>query len=582
MGVRGVGVCRVLRFAAPARPSRASPALGAIFFEVGPSGLKQRWGVLPTSVQAHKSGPGQRAVAGLVVAVVYPYLLPRPIEGEEAAYAPRTEAGAAAWHRGARRRHPAVRSACWPSSSSSSVLPLPLVCSLSSPSCSTSTSTDLHLGLDLATESNPSPASVIVAAADAEEDVGLLPNPRLVRLPTELLQKVFKNLGDRRIRGHRCSDLRSAALVCRAWEPVASERMLTYVELNCSMVDMVKSFEDCNRAGATRNRIATVREIRIVNWQGRAYSGFTSFLPQLRGLRVFFCSLSGGNKHAGPPAAVVATLFSSCPLLEALDMAAPTPQGLDPEADGGLSGDDIAAVPCGVGRLKSLRLFVAPAGGHYSPAALELQNLPIRSVGAPVEELQLTVADGPGWRSPRVPLFPAEALRNLKVVEVVGNSNIIRPLIETRPPLHRVAVGYELCKAPRRMTALLRACPSIVDLDRVYSASCAPGTALRLLGLRDNSFADGALLACIDVLAETSPRLEILRLHITSPKYRVTLILLLEDVAFLADLKRGYPNLRYVGLGADYLDRRRVPAEAVQFIADVKVDILKSLFELEE
>ncbi|RKO87003.1 hypothetical protein BDK51DRAFT_38345 [Blyttiomyces helicus] len=193
-----------------------------------------------------------------------------------------------------------------------------------------------------------------------------------------------------------------------------------------------------------------------------------------------------------------------------------------------------------------------------------------------------------------VPHLEANTLPHLKVAEVHGicySRFLLRSLTANRPPLRRLALGHELGKSLRNFATLLRACPSITHLDlssareisdatlavlkdhpprttlRLHAHLFDPsgrrlrqatfttnglqrllkvrGSNLKLLDIADNLLINYDLLACIACLSRTSPLLEILHLGYRERGRAMSVA----DVAFISDLKRGYPKLRNVGLG---------------------------------
>ncbi|RKO89476.1 hypothetical protein BDK51DRAFT_37417 [Blyttiomyces helicus] len=537
--------------------------------------------------------------------------------------------------------------------------------------------------------STPSPAADIAAEADAEEVGGGFsipprrrPSPRL---PTELLRQVFKGLPDSRAVTDGCCDLRSAALVCRSWNPAASERLWTHVVLTSPLkVRLFTRSISGGTSAATHAATARTLDLNINDWD--AVENFAGFVHLLKGLRVFaaFCRPVDSTKaierpRFGLPIAVVAALLSSCPTLEVLYIPTATllPSGWESDAkgcvDGGMNVDvdvdvddesdvdddldvndndgdsdsdgdgdidvdvdvdfdvdfnvdvdgdgeedvatalslgfDLAAVVRGVGRLKGLRI----QGGTCSSKDRWFRNLLLRSVGPPLVELGLSsnVAE----KVLTVPDSQADALPNLEVVEAEGHVTSLVPwLIKLRPPLRRLVLSNELCESQIQLAPLLRACPSISDLDlsTAYDITDAtlellhdhpPLTALTLeitrvgahgqrragftsngfqrflrvrgshltfLNIADNSFTNAELLACVACIGQTSSMLKILILQ--TPDLRRS-HLGLDEVAFLADLKQGCPILRYVELAISYYDDSHVTEEARRFLADIMLDI---------
>ncbi|RKO89927.1 hypothetical protein BDK51DRAFT_40915 [Blyttiomyces helicus] len=218
----------------------------------------------------------------------------------------------------------------------------------------------------------------------------------------------------------------------------------------------------------------------------------------------------------------------------------------------------------------------------------------------------------------------SDSLPNLKVVEVSGHSEFLLPsIIKIRPPLRRLALGKEICDPRGHLAALLQAYPSITDLDlssarEITDATLAllhehpPLTALRLRGdyhrprqtgitsdglsnrlkrflrvrgaslqlldIADNAFTTHVdlladLLGCVTRIGQTSPLLEHLRLRTVDDEYYGHYVPL-TDIAFLEDLKRACPNLRYVGLGFCSVMRRQTMSEEVlQFLATLMLDV---------
>ncbi|RKO87002.1 hypothetical protein BDK51DRAFT_38344 [Blyttiomyces helicus] len=200
----------------------------------------------------------------------------------------------------------------------------------------------------------------------------------------------------------------------------------------------------------------------------------------------------------------------------------------------------------------------------------QFRDLLLRSLGTPLVDMGLNVENA--RYAVAVPHFEANTLPNLKVVDVngFGCSRFLLPSpLANRPPLRRVALGRELCESPRHLATLLRACPSITDLD----ISSARELSRAFLNIADNSITDDALLGCLACIARTSPLLEILRLGDRGTLHSPSL----DDLAFIADLKRGCPRLRHVGLGVSpYCSK--VAEHVLKFVQDLEVDIYAASF----
>ncbi|RKO87202.1 hypothetical protein BDK51DRAFT_37407 [Blyttiomyces helicus] len=382
-------------------------------------------------------------------------------------------------------------------------------------------------------------------AADGEANELFLPAPvkPRPRLPYEILRQIFHDFPDSNAEGG-CTDLRSASLVCREWEPAASARVWTHVVLNSSTA--LRKFMNCSRASEKRaDRAPLVRtlDLYIEDWMN-APDDFTLFVPRLRGLRALLVydnySRTGGYTLRGPSISTIVAFLASCPHLVELEIPPPTSgyaeedlrrsdkigQARDSEWQAyrnglreadyeayrlqRLSGSPnlsktseedydegpVLAARCGfnlatvtesIGRLNILRI----AGLWHSMDfdARLFANLLVRSVGAPLVELCLDTDVWQGRQSAGPHLGPG-ALPKLDILMISGPYyNLFASLISARPPLRCLTLCDKKisCRTlrdelddPECLVPLLRACPTITHLE-IYSHNGISYTALSLL-----------------------------------------------------------------------------------------------------
>ncbi|RKO89926.1 hypothetical protein BDK51DRAFT_40914 [Blyttiomyces helicus] len=440
---------------------------------------------------------------------------------------------------------------------------------------------------------------LIIAAADAEEGSRSnaprsLPNPRRLRLPTELLRQVFQALPDSRDRRSLCSDLRSTAVVCREWNPVASERLWTHVVV--SSPHMVRSFTNTiGKGGASATKLATtVRTLKQEFFDWEAMDDFAGVVHRLEGLRLFATYWRVVDfpyprqlTLFGPPISVVVTaLLLSCPRLEVLSIPAPslTPGswGSDSDSDSDLDtereSDSDSDSNGDVDEdedwdLTGLRV----AGRRCSAGELWFQNLLLRSVG-PLVELGLE-SDDPEHPL-AVPDTEAITLPNLEIVEAKGCVTSLFPsLINIQHPLRRLVLAADSMLLLRLGFGTSDCGPMrqpIFTSNGLQHFLRVRGSNLTLLNIADNMFAVKDLLGCVTCIGQTAPLLETLILQTPRSGWHGDSFGL-EKVAFLRDLKRGCPNLRHVELPVSYYrdSASHVSEEVLQLLADLKVDIYR-------
>ncbi|RKO85000.1 hypothetical protein BDK51DRAFT_37893 [Blyttiomyces helicus] len=381
--------------------------------------------------------------------------------------------------------------------------------------------------------------------------------------------------------GARGAGVRSAGLVCRHWEPVASERIWTHVVIRSSCALRKFTRYSVIRPSPTRaERPALVRilELKIEDWQP-VHVQFARFVPRLVGLRALIVAptrptltfnpnsegLTESNEPLRVTTDVIVQFLVSCPNLVVLVTEAPavTPKISDVGAEG--RGDEDGfnrdAVRSGIGRLKCLRLSEDSDEYFGSPADGSFYKLLIQSDEAPPLELNVTGRSDCGIGS----LSLGPPLPNLEVFKSwEGDIDFVIAL---------------LLGPPSQPSRLLRACPSIDQLQLYdYDFDCILATLqdhplLTVLSLQTNSdmrvpseplqrflhshgqnlkildisyefSTTDSLLACI---ADTAPRLE--RLCLTEHpgmSFTRTKSIKLSDMAFIANLKIGCPNLRQV------------------------------------
>ncbi|RKO85226.1 hypothetical protein BDK51DRAFT_44566 [Blyttiomyces helicus] len=329
---------------------------------------------------------------------------------------------------------------------------------------------------------------IAVGAAPDGVDVGPWdPTERLVkqqlRLPVKLLQQVFEELlpestdedqncydddgefYESRLKRNRCPDLRSASLVCREWEPAASECLWTHVVIHRE--DKLREFMRCSHAGVNLSeRAASVRilELDIEDWRDLTVE-FARFVHRRPGLRALIVR-HGYTAVEGATFAVIARVLSSCSNLVVLETAAPvsTPRIFEPNATGSGYEDaaldagpglDLDAVMRGVGRLKCLRLS-APYNGRPADVG---EGTACR-VGIDRDDGREAP---PTWTE-------VDTLPNLEIVEFdqADIGILSTSLVNIRPPLRR-AVLIDSCSLS--LQALLHACPFTKHLKILSPAS---------------------------------------------------------------------------------------------------------------
>ncbi|RKO87488.1 hypothetical protein BDK51DRAFT_43293 [Blyttiomyces helicus] len=415
-----------------------------------------------------------------------------------------------------------------------------------------------------------------------------------LRPDTSLLE-----LPDNQVAGSQCFDLRAASLACRAWEPAASARIWTHVVLHSDRA--LRTFVVCLRVSRAKHAaIVRTREFRFNRWHLHARSDFAFLVPELRGLRQFVAGdrlVSKALKLSGPYISIVALFLTSCPGLVALDVPAPCGYMENFREDEGEDlvlaskyGFKLKAAISAIGKLKHLRLV-----GPDFPSRRFLRLL-LRSVTSRLVELSLTNIQWPSsFEGPQG--MDATSLRNLEVLEVINTrcNFLTASLIELHPPLRRLVL-YSYCfSALCEKLPLLPSPPSITHLEPVSSLaipdaalvlldqhpplrflgihyhalsprkSLPPGTFTskdlqRFLRIRGSNLkvldlcytvpVDDALLACI---VQYCPLLEGLGIQRHWAYIRKQHLLPLKKVAFIEDLKRACPNLRYVDVGVHTL-----------------------------
>ncbi|RKO94062.1 hypothetical protein BDK51DRAFT_41671 [Blyttiomyces helicus] len=409
------------------------------------------------------------------------------------------------------------------------------------------------------------------------------------RLPLELLRQVFRELPDSQDQGCGGSDLRFAALVCRDWEPVVSKRIWTHVVVRTRAT--LEQPIDCSRASAARSeRAVLVRSFEIfTDLRGLNVSeDFVRFVPQLRGLRAF---IARSNPFLDLPVAAVAALLSSCPHLVVVDIIVPQyilrsesesetetevdddeDEEFDEDVEG--NGDNYAAwddeealeakeADEGDDSEVALSAGCLENGGddpRRAYAFLEDTTFRARSFGSAICFF--------GLLPEAIPQLVIAALPSLEILEITNEKCEVffASLIKIRPPLRHLDLSDMCFDSQNEFAALPRACPSVTELD-ITSSLSIPETTLALLDIARylTSCVDDDLLACI---AESTPQLEFLNLR---EYFDYGLAPTVVDVAFIADLKRGCPNLRTVELN---ISRDFYPDEkALQFVTDLGVDI---------
>ncbi|RKO88183.1 hypothetical protein BDK51DRAFT_44564 [Blyttiomyces helicus] len=349
----------------------------------------------------------------------------------------------------------------------------------------------------------------------------LTPRPRLV---TDFLRRILHSLPDSQAVRSRCADLRSAALVCRDWEPFASERIWTHVALRSP--EALRRFMESSRASMRRSeRTALVRtlELRTSDWCTVDVE-FALFVPRLRDLWER------------------SSLRRYCPIPRLL-FAPGGARNRIPDVNAQLLR----------GGCRKVTVSISPpwseASGASSACASARRSPHIhgRTNGF------TTFSSG----SMELPCFEAESLPNLETFQFYHGyfETLLPSLVKLRPPLRRMRLSEDLWNSEGGLGNLVRACPSIDHLELVSDIN-NPEISLPLiehhrpLTTLSASYAPGVPIFGSSILtartASTTPfsPASLRPLLVSSPGPAR----LPGRIAFIADLKRGCPNLRCVHL----------------------------------
>ncbi|RKO85020.1 hypothetical protein BDK51DRAFT_49978 [Blyttiomyces helicus] len=349
------------------------------------------------------------------------------------------------------------------------------------------------------------------------------PQPPAHRDPAE----IFNNLPDSQAEGEGCCDLRSAALVCRAWQPAASDRTWTHVML-CAP-NTLQKFLHSSRVWEPAAPERTLQEL-IADSHSSASGPIRTQQPeQFSDLHSSADGIACGLHIECVP------LLSSCPHLVVLEtsMSDKVPTIFK------------QATAWDEDRRAALRSTHGIDLDAVASADSMLYKLLMLSIGPPLVKL---VSSGPPMD---LPGFEADDLTNLEVAEL-ASAVLPRPVRPARHPLRKRRPTRRLAAfmpIHRPSQALLYQPPADIQppsqpsrVEALKRHLRVRGSNLKVLDL-DRSYAhriDDAFLACIH---ESAPQLEVLGIMRfvdcrTPPA--------LANVAFIADFKRACPNLRRV------------------------------------
>ncbi|RKO92317.1 hypothetical protein BDK51DRAFT_26085, partial [Blyttiomyces helicus] len=421
--------------------------------------------------------------------------------------------------------------------------------------------------------------------------------------PNELLRKIFLLLPDSETAGqrNRCADIRSAALVCREWEPAASERIWTNVHIHGGLrgpTTLEKLMAASSADAGPRDRAALIDcatlclEFRY--WTTFA-ADFAQFAARLTKVRVISLHVfpSMTMKEVTPASFKVslASIFPPC---------SPRVQNSSPSQLPLRTADERKA--------SEMPQLVGASSG--SSACACGHRVLCRTVGAPLFEFVLREEGSKTGQ----PVFDAPSLPNLEVVNIKMGSfySLVESLAKIGPPLRHVALtNHQRAPACQKVThikllsdtadpnepppripsglvpQLRLPCPSPKpgppaavrngtdprttrrDLRALQAFLKDCGHLLKALVVDRYYEMDDALLACI--CAKTTPNLESLTLsgyqgHPFTPQHFA------DTVAFIGGIKFRYRSLRDIILPIYDDDRGRreysklhsAPAEAAE------------------
>ncbi|RKO94827.1 hypothetical protein BDK51DRAFT_34205 [Blyttiomyces helicus] len=282
------------------------------------------------------------------------------------------------------------------------------------------------------------------------------PRSRRLHLPNELLQNILKELREYQAPNNQ-SNLLSASLVCRIWEPSASALIWNHVVLRGS--DALRRFIASKHASALRHpgveRALLVRilELNAVDWMNVEEEEFVVLIPQMETFRLWHRG-SGRCFSGGLPMSRMKKMRMSW--ASAAITSKRGPQTEDP------------TLPTTPPQCIQAQVTGDPAN---STKATEFCTLLVESIGTPIVESNLAGFEntGPSLSIPAVAEWPNLAILNC-LFDEANSDPFFAKLVTAAPPLRCVTLVGEFDDEPSwGLVNLLRAFLGLLVNDKVLA-----------------------------------------------------------------------------------------------------------------